>query len=55
MVFSRFEVLGIQEVLAGIVPLLFSFLFILYVSRKEPRLTKYFFCCLWNKINFIVY
>lgn len=60
MVFSRFEGLGIQEVLAGIVPLLFSFLFILYVSRKEPRLTKYFFVAFGIKlillfINFFVF
>lgn len=43
MVYSRFEGLGIQEVLAGSLPLLLSFVFILYVSRKEPRLARYFF------------
>ena len=59
MVFTRFEGLGIQEVLAGLFPLLFAFLFVFYVSRKDSRLTKYFFIAFGIKlvlllINFFV-
>jgi|26BtaG_2_1085354.scaffolds.fasta_scaffold03093_5 hypothetical protein len=43
MIYSKFEGLGVQEILAGSIPLLLSFLFVLYIFHKQPRLAIYFF------------
>ena len=60
MVFVGFESLEIQEILSGLIPIMFSFLFVLYVSYKKPYLSKFFLLAFFVKfvlliINFFIY